>query len=310
MDFQARNHFRFFTKYLLKTQRFKLVLLLLCANFAQAQTVTVIDAFTQQPLEQVMVINQYKDRYTTTNEIGRFELSQFLAEDQLSFQLMGYENLNLSSKEIEAQNHVVALFLDEKKLGEIVLSVARTAAQSQKIAEHVSLIDKTAIQKEAPTTGADLLLMAPGVRLQKSQGGGGSPILRGFEANRVLLVVDGVRMNNAIYRSGHLQNAITVDPNSIERVEVIYGASSVGYGSDALGGVVHYYTKTPKINNKETMQSMVSSNFNSAQNAFIQHFETEASFKNWASFSSLTYSDFGDIRMGKTGNMATAVGGL
>ena len=50
--------------------------------------------------------------------------------------------------------------------------------------------------------------------------GGGSPILRGFEANRVLLVVDGIRMNNAIYRSGHLQNAITVDPNSIERVEL------------------------------------------------------------------------------------------
>ena len=51
-------------------------------------------------------------------KLARFELSQFLAEDQLSFQLMGYENLNLSSKEIEAQNHVVALLLDEKKLGE------------------------------------------------------------------------------------------------------------------------------------------------------------------------------------------------
>ena len=142
--------------------------------------------------------------------------------------------------------------------------------------------------KEAPTTGADLLLMAPGVRLQKSQGGGGSPILRGFESNRMLLVVDGVRMNNAIYRSGHLQNAITVDPNSIERVEVIYGASSVGYGSDALGGVVHYYTKTPKINNKETMQSMVSSNFNSAQNAFTSILK-QRQLKNWASFP-FTYS--------------------
>ena len=136
--------------------------------------------------------------------------------------------------------------MDEKKLGEIVLSVARTAAQSQKIAERVSLIDKASIRKGSPTTGADLLLMAPGVRLQNSQGGGGSPVLRGFEANRVLLVVDGIRLNNAIYRSGHLQNAITIDPNSIERVEVIYGSSSVGYGSDALGGVVHYYTKTPK----------------------------------------------------------------
>ena len=110
--------------------------------------------------------------------------------------------------------------------------------------------------------------------MQKSQGGGGSPVLRGFEANRVLLVVDGVRLNNAIYRSGHIQNAITVDPNSIDRVEVIYGSSSVGYGSDALGGVVHYYTKTPKINNNKPLTNAFSSTYNSAKNALISHFET------------------------------------
>ena len=81
-------------------------------------------------------------------------------------------------------------------------------------------------------------------------------MLRGFEANRVLLVVDGVRMNNAIYRSGHLQNAITIDPNVLERVEVIFGSSSVGYGSDALGGVVHYYTKTPKLNSEKKLKQL------------------------------------------------------
>ena len=112
-------------------------------------------------------------------------------------------------------------------------------------------------------------------------------------------MVDGVRLNNAIYRSGHLQNAITVDPNSIERVEVIYGSSSVGYGSDALGGVVHYYTKTPKINNSQPLTNAFSSTYNSAQNALISHFETEASFKKWASYTSLTYSSFGDLKMGR-----------
>ena len=76
-------------------------------------------------------------------------------------------------------------------------------------------------------------------------------VIRGFEANRVLLVIDGVRMNNAIYRSGHLQNAITIDPYTLERTEIIFGPSSVGYGSDALGGVVHFYTKKPKINNEK-----------------------------------------------------------
>ena len=76
--------------------------------------------------------------------------------------------------------------------------------------------------------------------MQKSQSGGGSPLIRGFEANRVLLVIDGVRMNNAIYRSGHVHNAISIDANSLERTEVIFGPSSVGYGSDALGGVIHF----------------------------------------------------------------------
>ena len=299
MDFLARNHSRFCTKFSLNAFGLSLGFFLGSFSSSLAQSVTVIDALTQQPLEQVIVSNQTKERYATTNDQGRFELDQFVEEDQLSFQMMGYEKTILNPKEIALKDHIVALFLDEKMLGEIVLSVARTAAQSQKIAERVSLIDKNVIQKESPTTGADLLLLAPGVRLQKSQGGGGSPVLRGFEANRVLLVVDGIRMNNAIYRSGHLQNAITIDPNSIERVEVIYGASSVGYGSDALGGVVHYYTKTPKINNKQAMQSVVSSNYNSAQNAFIHHLETEVSFKQWASFTSLSYSSFGDIRMGK-----------
>ena len=88
--------------------------------------------------------------------------------------------------------------------------------------------------------------------VQKSQQGGSSPVIRGFEASRVLLVVDGIRMNNAIYRAGHLQNVITVDQNMLERVEVLYGPASTLYGSDALGGVIHLRTKQPLLstNNK------------------------------------------------------------
>ena len=121
--------------------------------------------------------------------------------------------------------------------------------------------------------------MSPGIRLQKSQGGGGSPVLRGFEANRVLLVVDGVRMNNAIYRTGHLQNSITIDPNNIERVEVIFGSSSVGYGSDALGGVVHYYTKSPRINNDKKIKTTFKSQLQTANNSTSNNLTTELSFK-------------------------------
>ena len=72
---------------------------------------------------------------------------------------------------------------------------------------------------------------------------GGSPNIRGFEANKILLVVDGVRLNNAIYRSGHVQNIISIDESVLEDVAVTFGPSSVLHGSDALGGSIHMKTK-------------------------------------------------------------------
>lgn len=299
MGFLNQNLSKYFIRSSAKQRLLFVGIMLLGIMHLHGQSITVIDAFTQRPLEEVTVVNQNKERYSSSNINGEIDLEQFVASDLLTFQLMGYETISLSLEEIKDLGNVIALFLDEKQLEEIVLSVARTAEQSRKIAEKVSIVNQKSIVNQSPTTGADLLLLAPSVRLQKSQGGGGSPVLRGFEANRVLLVVDGVRLNNAIYRSGHLQNAITVDPNSIERVEVIYGSSSVGYGSDALGGVVHYYTKTPKINNSRPLTNAFSSSYNSAQNAFINHFETEASFKKWASYTSLSYSSFGDLKMGR-----------
>ena len=151
----------------------------------------------------------------------------------------------------------------------------------------------------SPASGAELLELSPGVRVQKSQGGGGSPIIRGFEANRVLIVVDGVRMNNAIYRSGHLQNSITIDPNNIERAEVIFGSSSVGYGSDALGGVIHYYTKNPILKGSEKIKSSFTSNYTSANQGLSNNFITNYSSENWGSITSLSISKFGDIKMGE-----------
>ena len=139
----------------------------------------------------------------------------------------------------------------------------------------------------------------PGIKVQKSQFGGGSPVIRGMESNRVLLVVDGVRMNNAIYRKGHLQNSITVSPNQLDRTEIIFGPSSVAYGSDALGGVIHYYTKTPKISEKTSVNTSFFNRFSSINNEITTNASIEISAQKWASFTSISYSDFGDLKMGK-----------
>jgi hemoglobin/transferrin/lactoferrin receptor protein len=151
---------------------------------------------------------------------------------------------------------------------------------------------------------AEVLSNSGSVFVQKSQAGGGSPIVRGFEASRVLLMVDGVRMNNAIYRSGHLQNAITVDPNILNNVDIIYGPASTQYGSDALGGVVAMFSKKPvlSLTNKTLLTGNVGSRFSSAMNELQLHGDINISNKKWASLTSITLSDFGDVVQGDKRN--------
>ena len=185
MGFLNQNLSKYFIKSSAKQWLFFVGIMLLTIMHLHGQSITVIDAFTQRPLEEVMVVNQNKERYSSSDISGKIDLEQFIVSDLLTFQLMGYETLSLSLEEIKDRGNVIALFLDEKQLEEIVLSVARTAEQSRKIAEKVAVINQKSIATQSPATGADLLLLAPSIRLQKSQGGGGSPVLRGFEANRV-----------------------------------------------------------------------------------------------------------------------------
>ena len=93
-----------------------------------------------------------------------------------------------------------------------------------------------------PQTAADMLALTGEVFMQKSQYGGGSPMIRGFAANRLLYSVDGVRMNSAIFRGGNLQNVISIDPFAVSSTEVLFGPGAVSYGSDAIGGTMVFNT--------------------------------------------------------------------
>ena len=278
--------------------------LLLITSFSfhysiSGQEVWVEDWVTGEPLENVVIFSENGNHNTLTNTLGKAELNDFPRDGQINFSLLGYQPFTISILEVLQGKKVIPLSSEDEILEEVVLSVARSQATRDKIAEQVGIISQKEIEIGVVATGADLLEINPNIRIQKSQGGGGSPVLRGFEANRVLIVVDGVRMNNAIYRSGHLQNAITIDPHNIDRVEVTFGSSSVGYGSDALGGVIHYYTKSPEINSKTPVKYEFSSTFNYANQSLINNVNTSLSYKKWGSFTSMSYSNFGDIRIGE-----------
>lgn len=198
-----------------------------------------------------------------------------------------------------------SILKDTVELDEIVVSVNRIAENKKNVAQQVSSLKENQIDLLQSQNTAELLSNLGDAYIQKSQLGGGSVVLRGFEASRTLLVVDGVRMNNLIYRSGHLQNIITTDNSSFENIEILYGPSSTAYGSDALGGVVCIYTKQPTLasgDKKSVVKINESTRYGSVNNEFSEHLDFNIGFKKFATFTSLSYSNFDDLKSGSNQN--------
>lgn len=190
----------------------------------------------------------------------------------------------------------------QKELSEIVVSGNKFAEKKKNIIQKIDILSAAYIKKANAQNMGDLLISTGNVFVQKSQQGGSSPVIRGFEASRILNVVDGVRMNNLIYRSGHLQNVITVDQNILESVEILQGPSSTLFGSDALGGAIHMISKQPQLASEKGSRKVLTNlmgRFSSANAEKTVHADFNLGWKKFAFLFSITNSDFGDMRMGR-----------
>ncbi len=263
------------------------------------QTIQVKELESKFPIDRVLIYNKDKTIHVSTDKDGKADISLFPDTCVLFFQHLSFIDYSLAKSDVLAQNAIVFLENDSQTIDEVVLSVSRNKEKRTRIAEHIEVITQHKISLQSPQTTADLLALTPGVKVQKTQFGGGSPVLRGMEANRVLLVVDGVRMNNAIYRKGHIQNSITVSPNLLARTEVLFGPSSIIYGSDALGGVIHYYTKKPMLTDDNLFSSSLFTRYSSVNNELTASYTGDYSSKKWGSLTGITLSKFSDLKMGK-----------
>ena len=189
-------------------------------------------------------------------------------------------------------------------LNEVVISVNKTEETKKTVAQQVQVLTAKDIANTQAQSTADVIANTGNVHVQKSQLGGGSPNIRGFEGNRVLLVIDGVRMNNLIYRGGHMQDLIKTDNNNLDRIEVLFGPSSTVYGSDALGGAILMYTKNPSfaVNDKLNVNGNAMYRFGSVDKESTGHVDFNIGGKKLASITSFTYSKFGDLRGGANQN--------
>ncbi|MBA3900635.1 MAG: TonB-dependent receptor, partial [Bacteroidetes bacterium] len=268
-----------------------------------AKILTVKDKASNKPLEYAIVYNTQNHQNASTNFKGQVDIFALLTADSLGISLLGFQTTIYSMAQLQEMNFMVFLQPSQLSLDEVIISATRWQQERRETPSKITKIQKKDVLLQNPQTAADLLNISGEVFIQKSQQGGGNPMIRGFATNRVLLTVDGVRMNNAIFRSGNIQNVISIDPLAIEKTEVLFGPGAVMYGSDAIGGAMNFYTLSPifSTDKKASVSGNAISRYSTANNEKTGHFDINFGFKKWAFLSSATFSDFGDLKTGSHG---------
>ena len=270
---------------------------------ASAQVLTVKDLESGLPLANASVSSEALHLLVTTDLKGQVDVSGFNGAEKIEIRYFGYKTSILSYADFAQAQYTIALNPSKISLDQVVISASRWNQNRRDIPSRISIISSNDIALQNPQTAADLLGASGEVFIQKSQQGGGSPMIRGFSTNRLLYAVDGIRMNTAIFRSGNIQNVISLDPFATERTEVFFGPGSIIYGSDAIGGVMSFETLSPKLakTDKPLVTGKAVTRFSSANKEKTAHFDVNVGWKKWALLSSVSSVDYGDLRMGRFG---------
>jgi len=277
-----------------------IILLFFAGNSGLSQTLTVLDSEDLRPIPDVTIMNQNGTRYISTNRSGKADISDFGNTEKICFQHFTYERVCISFDEIK--NAEFRVLLDRKvfAIEEFVISANRWEQNKNEIPNRITTVLKPTVELQNPQTAADLIGISDEVFVQKSQLGGGSPMIRGFATNRILIVVDGVRMNNAIYREGNIQNIISLDPSSLESTEIIFGPGAIVYGSDAIGGVMDFHSKNALLStgDKPLFRLNASTRYSSASREKSAHVDFNAGSRKIALLTGISWSDFDNLKMG------------
>lgn len=283
----------------------QLVVLLLAMqiHYAYSQTLTVVDKVTREPIPGVAVLVG-KTPPVFTNQKGKVDVTALNGMDSIQIFSSSYKKKMLSFSQLTKLDFKVELEELNISLSEIVVSANRVKEDKLETPNRIQKLNMKEVAFQNPQTTADLLGTGGYAFIQKSQLGGGSPMIRGMATNRVLLVVDGVRMNNAIFRAGNLQQVISLDANALEGAEILFGPGAVMYGSDAIGGVMSFNTLEPKLADSAssflfTGNALMRTSTANSENT--RHLNFTIGMKKWSLVTSYTRSEYGDLRSGSKG---------
>ena len=193
---------------------------------------------------------------------------------------------------------------------EVVVSATRSDQPLKRLPFQASRIDQQSVAEQLARNLPEALTETPGVLVQKTANGQGSPFLRGFTGYRTLMLIDGVRYNNSVYRDGPNEYFSLVDVGGVENIDVIRGPASTLYGSDAIGGTLSITTKKSvaedwlhkPTNNQLFFDAVHKQRYSSAEDSQIQQTEIRmGQAQHWGIYASVSQKDFGNVDAAKIG---------
>ena len=218
--------------------------------FSQSTQGVILNNANNTPIANANISILNSTRGTVSNSEGQFSISYSEKETfTILISCLGFESTQLELSGGSAKNELniklqpTTIHLNKS----IVVTASKNKLLSHKLPDAVSVLTEEELKNNAPRSMAEALIGVPGVWMQKTNHGGGSPFLRGLTGNQTLLLVDGIRLNNAAFRYGPNQYFNTIDVFSVKQIEIIRGKGSVLYGSDALGGVINTITQSPEF---------------------------------------------------------------
>ncbi|UCE17443.1 MAG: TonB-dependent receptor [Gemmatimonadota bacterium] len=264
---------------------------------------SVRDTETKIPLVGVNIVLEGTTLGATTDAEGKYIIPNLPpGEYSLRASLVGYrddrsENVRVTSTmpvrvDFELQQRIV-------QFEEISVTAARTEKDVFQTHHAVTVAQEEEIERRTPRTTPEILREEVGIFVQKTTHGHGAPVVRGLMGYNVLVLIDGIRLNNSTFRYGPNQYVSTVDPKDVERIEVVRRPGSVLYGSDAQGGVINIITKGPGNVQEQFRTSLVcASKYSSADKERMGRLELKGGHRKLGFSIGATYRDVGDLRAG------------
>ena len=184
---------------------------------------------------------------------------------------------------------------------EVIITATRSENSAAKVPAAVKTLDQKQMAERLVRTFPEALRETPGVMIQKTSNGQGSPFIRGFTGFRNLMLIDGIRFNNSTFREGPNQYWNTIDPYALDRIEVLPSQGGTLYGSDAIGGTVNAFTKDSGFLREAEggffTHGQADYRWSSAERSNVQHAEASiGQGQRWGLHVGVTLNQFADLR--------------